>query len=88
MIRDTSGVGTDLRSTTFARPSTLPSRSLGNSFLKPSGVDEPLNSTKQADHDSDASPEARLKPKGSSKRERETAPENDKEGKKKKKKGY
>ena len=48
MIHDNSGVGTDLRSTSNARPSQ--STSLANIFLKPSGVDEPLDNTRSRAH--------------------------------------
>lgn len=83
MIRDSSGVGIDLRSTSSARPAQA--TILGNAFLKPSGVDAPVEgSAKSSVHDTEAQ---RPTTNGSAKREREATSEfTDKEGKKRKKK--
>ena len=48
MIHDNSGVGTDLRSTSNAR--IAQTTSLTSVFLKPSGVDEPLDNTRSRAH--------------------------------------
>lgn len=83
MIRDSSGVGTDLRSTSNARPAQA--TSLGNIFLKPSGVDEPLDGVKSSGARGDDA--KRPTPNGNAKRERDaTSDFADKDTKKRKKK--
>jgi len=84
IIRDTSGVGTDLR---VSRSSIPQINSLGKAFLKPSGVDEPTDSTKGSTSDTrDNDIISGARPKAT-KRERETVSEpKEKEGKKRKKK--
>jgi hypothetical protein len=84
MIRDSSGVGADLHAVPSAARPPPQANSLGNVFLKPSGVDEPAHSAKGAHRDNEIISTVRPKTK---KRERETASEpKEKEGKKRKKK--
>jgi hypothetical protein len=87
MIRDSSGVGIDLH----AIPSSarLQKTSLESTFLKPSGVDEPADSTKGSTNwvrDNEIFSGTRPKAKGLMKRAREAPSEPKEEGKKRKKK--
>jgi hypothetical protein len=91
MIRDSSGVGTDLHATPSSVRSPPPqSISLGRTFMKPSGVDEPSNKDKESTsraQDNGITSGAGLKGKESAKRARETVTEpREKERKKRKKK--
>lgn len=90
LIRDSGGVGTDLLRATSSKRPPPSTKSLGTTFLRPSGVDGPADnvggSTAIA-QSNDAFSEARSQMKGAMKRERETVSEpNNKERKKRKKK--
>ena len=86
MIRDSSGVGTDLHAIPSSVRPHQQATSLGNAFLKPSGVDEPTDSTKGSTRDNEILSGARPQREGLTKRGREAASEPKEEGKKRKKK--
>jgi hypothetical protein len=89
MIRDSSGVGTDLHATPSSARLHQQKTSLESAFLKPSGVDEPADNTQGSTNlarDNEILSGARPKAKGSTKRGREAPSEPKEEGKKRKKK--
>jgi len=89
VIRDSSSVGTDLHATPSSARLHQQKPSLESAFLKPSGVDEPADSTKGSTNktrDNEILSGARHKAKGLMKRGREAPSEPMEEGKKRKKK--
>jgi len=89
MIRDSSGVGTDLHATPSSARLHQQKTSLESAFLKPSGVDEPADNTQGSTNlarDNEILSGARPKAKGPTKRGREAPSEPKEEGKKRKKK--
>jgi hypothetical protein len=90
VISDNGGASTDLAQATATKQLTTRIHSLGTTFLKPSGVDEPADNAQGSaviPQNSDIKIEARSPVKVTVKREREMISEhNDKERKKRKKK--